>query len=81
MVTYIAHVVTVRYYARGHLSFLITGMNGYRMRLLERSLNVALDAISFKFNPRIYNKIRALNEREIKKSKLFEKLAQKFLDS
>ena len=44
-------------------------------------VNVALDAISFKFNPRIYNKIRALNEREIKKSKLFEKLAQKFLDS
>ena len=47
----------------------------------DLKVNVALDAISFKFNPRVYNKIRALNDREVKKSKLFEKLAQKFLDS
>ena len=47
----------------------------------EFKVNVALDAISFKFNPRIYNKIRALNERELKKSRLVEKLAKKFLDS
>ena len=31
-------------------------------------VNVALDAISFKFNPRVYNKIRALNDREVAKS-------------
>ena len=42
---------------------------------------MALDAISFKFNPRVYNKMRALNERESAKIMLFEKLAQKFLDS
>ena len=44
-------------------------------------VNVALDAISFKYNPRAYNKIRALNDREASKLKLFDKLAQKFLDS
>ena len=44
-------------------------------------VNVALDAISFKYNPRVYNKIRAYMEEEIKKTKLMEKLAKKFLDS
>ena len=44
-------------------------------------VNVALDAISFKFNSRIYNKIRALNGREIKKTELFEMLGLKYLDS
>ena len=44
-------------------------------------VNIALDAISFKYNPRVYNKIRALNDREMKKLRLCEKLASKFLDS
>jgi len=47
----------------------------------DLKVNVALDAISFKYNPRIYNKIRALNDCEAAKLKLFDKLAQKFLDS
>ena len=34
----------------------------------DLKVNIALDAISFKFNPRIYNKIRAFNDREFKKS-------------
>ena len=44
-------------------------------------VNVALDAISFKYNPRVYNKIRAINDRDAAKNKLFEKLQKKFLDS
>jgi len=46
----------------------------------DLKVNVALDAISFKYNPRVYNKIRALNDRETASSQLLEKLAQKFLD-
>lgn len=46
----------------------------------DLKVNVALDAISFKFNPRVYNKIRALNDREVAESQLLEKLMAKFSD-
>ena len=42
-------------------------------------MNIVLDAISFKYNPTVYNKLRALNEREAKEKNIFHKLAQKYL--
>ena len=40
-----------------------------------------LDSISRKFNPTNYSKLRALNDREIKTSKIYQKLSLKFLDA
>ena len=47
----------------------------------DLKVNCALDQISFKFNPRVYNKIRAWNDMEIQSKQLLQKLEQKFLDS
>ena len=47
----------------------------------ELKINVTLDAISYKYNPSVYNKMQALNKRELRDKKIFEKLAQKYLDS
>lgn len=44
-------------------------------------VNFLLDGISRKFNPTNYDKLRALNEREIRNTQIYAKLAQKFDDT
>ena len=47
----------------------------------DLQVNFILDGISRKFNPTNYSKLRALNDREIRATRIYEKLAQKFLDT